>query len=432
MVRLRQLKDWTGLTYRELETRSRGNGDHLPRSTVASALRRNALPRHEFVETMVRACGLDPDPWLHARRRLTVLGETAERPADAAPAEQPSTPRQLPPTPPVLAGRSRELEHAVRMLSSTPVTVVSGPPGVGTSAVGVRAAHLVTHEFPDGQLYVNLRGTTPGAEPLTPAQIAGVLLRSVGIPGSQVPADAGEAAGKLRTVLSDRRVLIVLDDVGSAAQVRPLVPCGGRSTVILMSRTPLTSLDGSRHVHLAPLSRGEAQEMLEGYLGAERVRGEPDEVRTLVDLCGGLPLGLRVAAARLAARPEWPVRALTERMADVRRRLDEFRVDDLEVRASLAVSFERLGGGDDDQARLAVRVLGLMAGLPSGEVRLPEAAALLNLSQDVADRALERLVDANLVESGTPGKYWVSDLVRLFALERSELGDQADRDGVAR
>ncbi|WP_433466340.1 NB-ARC domain-containing protein [Spirillospora sp. CA-128828] len=418
MVRLRQLREWTGLSYRELETRSRNMGAFVPRSTLASALRRNALPRQEFVVTVVRACGLDPVPWARARRRLAVRLATSGHPAEPAPAQHGPAPHQLPPSPAVLVGRDEELGRLVRMLTTTPVTVVSGQPGVGKSAAALRAAHRIAHLFPDGQLYVDLRKETPGAEPPGPAEIAALLLRSLGTEGSQVPADAGEAAGRLRTMLSGRRVLILLDDVASAAQVRPLVPCGGQSTAILTSRTPLTSLDCAGHMRLRPLSRDAAMEALERFLGAERVQAEPEAVRTLADLCDRLPLGLRIAAARLAARPEWPVRVLAERLADERRRLDEFRVDDMDVRASLALSFEDLAGSADEQNRLAVCVLGVVAALPAGQVRLGEAAALLDMPQDTAERALERLVDANLVESSTPGSYRVPDLVRLFALER--------------
>lgn len=417
MVRLRQLKEWTGLTYRDLEARSRSTGGHLARSTLASTLRRNALPRQEFVEAMVRACGLDPAPWARARRRLAVLHAAAEPAADRAPGARGTAPRQLPPAPPVLVGRDAELGRLARMLGAAPVTVISGPPGAGKTAVGVRAAHLVADRFPDGQLYVDLRGTAPNDEPLTPAEIAGVLLRSLGEGDARAAADAGEAAGRLRTALSGRRVLIMLDDVASAAQVRWLAPCGGGSAVLLTSRATLTSLDGSRHVRLGALPPDRARQALELFLGAERVRGEPEAVRTLADLCDRLPLALRIAAARLAARPEWPVRALVERMADPRRRLDELRVDDMDMRASLAVSFADLARGRDEAARLAVRVLGLPAEPPDGQVRTATAASLLDVPPDSAERALERLVDVGLAESSAPGRYRVPGLVRLFALE---------------
>ncbi|MFI6515438.1 NB-ARC domain-containing protein [Spirillospora sp. NPDC050679] len=415
MVRLRQLRRWAGLTYRDLEARGRDNGDHLARSTLASTLGRAGLPRQDFVEAVVRACGLDPSPWVRVCRRLALLDLAAEQPVEPS-AERGSAPRQLPPAPPVLAGRDRESEQVVGMLTAMPVAVISGPPGVGKSAVGLRAAHQVADLFPDGQVYVNLRGTVSGTAPLAPAEVAGVLLRSLGAADAHVPADAEEAAGRLRSELAGRRVLLVLDDVTSAAQVRALVPCGGRATALLTSRAALTSLDGSRHVRLGPLSRRHAQEVLEHLLGSERVRAEPEAARLLADLCGRLPLGLRIAAARLAARPGWRLRALTERMSDERRRLDELRVDDMNIRQSLAASFEDLARGHGTGTRLASRVLAAA----TEEVRPEAAAALLNVSSETVEDVLERLVDVNLVESRAPGCYHVPELVRIFASEWGE------------
>ncbi|TDD72483.1 NB-ARC domain-containing protein [Actinomadura rubrisoli] len=441
MLRLRQLKEWTGLTYRQLEARGRRHGDGLPRSTLAATLRRGGLPREEFVESLVKACGQDPVPWTGVRRRLAVQsmadGAEGSAPAAAVPppapapggaswaaggAGGPDAPHQLPVGTGVLVGRDREVAEVARLAggdgAGAPIVVVSGPPGVGKSALGVRAAHLAAARFPDGQIYVDVRGASPGTAPLTPVEIAGRLLRGLRGPGAPVPADAEEAAALLRSVLADRRVLVVLDDVASAAQVRPLVPFGRRCAALMTSRTSLTSLDGARCLRLGRLAPRDAETVLERFLGAERVAAEPDAVRLLADLCDGLPLGLRVAAARLAARPGWPLGALAERLSDPRGRLDEFRVDDLEVRASLAVSFDALAGSDDAQARAAARALPLLADLPGGDVRLPEAAALLHLSSEETGRALERLVDASLVESPAPGAYRVPDLVRLFARER--------------
>jgi hypothetical protein len=436
MLRLRQLKEWAGLTYRQIEIRSRRHGDCLARSTLAATLRRDALPREDFVRSLVRACGHDPDPWIRVRRELAVM-TAAEPQKESSPVSGPevapgleSPPRQLPLDADVLVGRDRELREVTRLVSGSdpgaPVIVISGPPGVGKSAVGIRAAHLAAEHFPDGQLYVNLRGASPGADPLTPAEIAGILLRRLRISGSAVPADAGEAAALLRCLLADRRVLVLLDDVACAAQVRPLVPFGRRSVALMTSRMTLTSLDGSRCLRVGHLSHDDAEAVLERLLGPERVTAEPEAVKHLADLCDHLPLGLRIAAARLAARPWWPVCALVERLADERHRLDEFKVDDLGMRAILAVSYDALAVSDDPHARMAASALPLLADLSAGEVLLAEAVKLLNTSMAEAGRTLERLVDANLMESAAPGCYRLPNLVRLFARELRATADCAE------
>ncbi len=408
---LRHLKEWSGLTYRQLELRARRQGAQLPRSTVAAALGRASLPREEVVDGIVRACGHDPDPWLEARAKLA-LGGAAELPGDSAP-------RQLPPAATALAGREAELEQLRRMLApdapQTRVIVISGTPGGGKSALALHAARHAAERFADGQLYVNLRGSAADARPLPPREIVARLLRGLGVRDAGVPETADEAAALLRTVVAGRSFLVLLDNAASAAQVRHLVPLGAGSTVMLTSRHRMTSLEGAAHVAVGPLSPAGAMWMLERLLGTDRVRGEPAAVARLAQLCGYLPLALRVAAARLAVRPDWPVAGLVERLQDERARLDELRVDDVEVAASLAMSYRDLTACTGRVAGAALGAFHLVGTLPGPEVESQLVAERLGLTAADADRAIEWLVEAHLLEVAGGGRYRMPDLLWLFA-----------------
>ncbi|TLQ43148.1 ATP-binding protein [Streptomyces marianii] len=201
------LKDRSGLTYRQLESRARRAGFRLPRSTVASTLARTTLPKEEFVTALVRACGADPATWQEAYRRVADLRPEADTGAHSVVTQ----PRQLPYCAPDLIGHERELSAVVDWLTSPhaqpPVTVITGPPGVGKSVLALRALRRVVAHYPDGQLYVELRCATPGAEPLPVDHVVTRLLRGLGIPPYQLPADISECTALLRSLLADRRVL---------------------------------------------------------------------------------------------------------------------------------------------------------------------------------------------------------------------------------
>jgi hypothetical protein len=412
---LRQLKDWAGLTYRQLETRSARHGYRLARSTIAAAMTRESMPREEVVDGIVRACGREPAPWLQARRRL-VCG-TAAPPADAPVGGV--RPRQLPFEAAELVGRAAESARLATLLTesrSCGMIVVTGPPGVGKSALAVHGARRSLAAFPDGQLYVDLQGATAAAVPLTPAELVRRLLRGLGITDPILPPTVDEAAAMLRAVVADRRLLVLLDNVSSVAQVRPVIPLGRRSVVMVTSRSSLTSLQGARCLDLGALSAAPAVAMLQGLLGVDRAEEAPEAVERLAEVCGYLPLSLRVAAARLAARPRWPVGALVERLSDDRRRLDELRVDDLEVRGSLEVSYRALVDGAE---RAALRIFHLLGRRPTPEIELSTAARLAGMPYADADLAMDRLVDAHLVDQLGSGRYRMHDLVWLLARERA-------------
>jgi DNA-binding SARP family transcriptional activator len=322
-----------------------------------------------------------------------------------------SAPRQLPPDVAAFVGRHRELD-VVR--AGLPLVAVAGTGGVGKSAFAVHLAHRLAGDFPDGQLYVDLQGAAAGLRPLDPLDVLGRFLRALAVRASDL-ASVAEASAAFRAVTAARRLLVVLDNAHDAAQVRPLLPAGPHTVTLVTSRRVLSALDGACHLQLDVLPPTDALVLLDRLAGPRRVAADPAAARRVVAWCGHLPLALRIAGGRLAARPAWTMRTLADRLADTRRRLDELHMAELDVRSCIEVSHAQLAGSSDPDDRAAARALVLLS-LPDGaETALPTAAALLDLGLVDADRVLERLVDSQLLESPAPGRYRLHDLVRLFA-----------------
>jgi DNA-binding SARP family transcriptional activator/Tfp pilus assembly protein PilF len=340
-------------------------------------------------------------------------------------------PAQLPADVADFTGREANLEQLRAAMSdagrrdnpAVAVAVVAGAPGLGKTALAVHAAHALRRDFPDGQLYVSLRGGSE--QPVPPDEVLARFLRDLGVDGARIPVDAEERAALYRTRLAERQMLIVLDDARNAAQVRPLLPGSGSCAVIVTSRHRLSDLAGSRLIDLDVLDDPEATELFVRIIGAERADAEPDAVRDVVAICAGLPLAIRIAGARLAARRGWKIRSLANRLADQRRRIDELTAGDLAVRACFQVSFDALArgksGGGADPASL-FRMLGLWQG-PS--IGLNGAAALVGQPDALVGDCLEVLVDAHLLESPAPDRYRLHDLLRDYAAERAEADEPA-------
>ncbi|WP_329336450.1 tetratricopeptide repeat protein [Streptomyces sp. NBC_00663] len=384
----------------------------------------------------------------------TAAGAPSPEPAPtpAPPPAPPPRPAQLPPPPPHFTGRAahlRDLRHTLSTASAdhpTPVAVLSGMAGVGKSALALHLAHDLRDRFPDGQLYVNLHGATPGMTPLTSAQALTALLRDLGADSRSIPEHPDAAAALLRSMLAPTRTLMVLDDAENAAQVRQLLPAGPGCAVIVTSRSPLAALDGARRFPLEPLSAEESAALLRAASGRGPGSGPHDgdgdddgddgdridATHPLVELTGRLPLALRIVAARLAARRALTPDVLADQLAATESRLQRLEYDDLSVRRSLAVAHDALaasGRRSDRDAALALRRLGALH-LPT--YGAPLIARLLGTDTDRAEEALDRLVDVALLEETAYGRYAPHDLVRDFARELAESGRAVDvaRTGV--
>ncbi|MEU8778679.1 BTAD domain-containing putative transcriptional regulator [Streptomyces sp. NPDC048606] len=375
---------------------------------------------HEGRRLLADELGIDPGPELRRLYESIIRADPAsaaggrEQVREHAPM---ATPAQLPPQVADFTGHDKAFATLVGGLTDPgPVWLVTGSGGVGKSTLAVQAAHRVASAYPDGQLYASLRGTVGPAA--LPGEVLGRFLRSLGMPDSAVPDRVEDRIGQFRTLLSGRRVLLVLDDVGDEAQVRPLLPGAATCGVVLTSRSRLAGLSSIARVELDALADDAAVELLARIAGADRVAAEPEAAAEVARHCGGLPLAVRIAGARLATRRHWRVSTLAGRLADEYRRLDELRAGDLEVRATFDLSHHAL----DAQARTAFARLGLL-GVPDFAPWV--LAPLLDVPDPMAEEIGERLIDAQLLDverdpaSGQP-RYRMHDLLRVYAAEQAE------------
>jgi tetratricopeptide (TPR) repeat protein/transcriptional regulator with XRE-family HTH domain len=359
--------------------------------------------------------------------------------ADSGPASPAlaEVPHQLPAAPSDFTGRAAELEALAQILDDAgaggPGTVVisaiGGTAGVGKTALAIHWAHQVVGRFGDGQLYVNLRGFDPSGTPATPGGAIRGFLDALGVPPERIPASPDSQAGLYRSLLADKRMLIVLDNARDEQQVRPLLPASPRSLVLVTSRSQLGGLagaDGARLLTLDVLSRAEAAQMLTARLGIARAAAEPAAAGRIADLCACLPLALAVTAARAAARPGFPLAALAAELADAAGRLDALDAGDpgSSVRAVFSWSTRQLTG----EAARMFRLLGIH---PGPDISVPAAASLVGRPQPQARRLLRELARAHLIAEHVPGRYAFHDLLRAYAAEQAHHTDShADREAA--
>ncbi|MFI0730030.1 BTAD domain-containing putative transcriptional regulator [Streptomyces sp. NPDC021225] len=343
-------------------------------------------------------------------------------------------PRQLPAPPPAFTGRARELLRLSEVCDvraeaggeTVVISAIGGIGGVGKTWLAVRWAHENTARFPDGQLYVNLRGFDPSAEPVPTAVAVRGFLDALGVAPDSIPVDLDAQTALYRSLLAGRRVLVVLDDARDAGQVRPLLPGSPSCTVLVTSRSRLTSLvttHGALPLPLDVFGAAEARELLVRHLGAARVEAEPDAVDVLLEHCAGLPLALGIVAARAATHPDLPLAALAEELREAATRLDALDTGDLtaNLRAVFAASHRALSAP-------AAELFGLLGLAPGPDIGLPAAASLAGLDAPRTRVLLGELEAAHLVQRHAPARYRMHDLVRLYAAERG----QADERGRGR
>ncbi|WP_327373651.1 tetratricopeptide repeat protein [Streptomyces sp. NBC_01216] len=340
--------------------------------------------------------------------------EGNEREGTARPSSAPPRPAQLPPDAADFTGRSapvRVLDEALGTTSAQALVIatVVGMGGVGKTALALHVAHRVRETYPDGQLYVDLRGSDP--VPADPEAVLSGFLVALGVPGDAVPDGLDARSALFRSVVDGRRLLLVLDNAKDAAQVRPLLPGSVGCAVLTTGRTRPAGLPATVQVDLDVFQPAEALDLLSRTIGEERLAAEREAALDLVVACGYLPLAVRIVAARLAARPGWTVETLSRRLQVERRRIDELRIGDLAVAAAFELSYRQLTA---DQAR-AFR---LVASVDGPDIGLPAAAALLDLDAYDAEDLLEALVDVAMLESPFPGRYRYHDLLRAFARRR--------------
>jgi DNA-binding SARP family transcriptional activator/Tfp pilus assembly protein PilF len=375
---------------------------------------------------------------------VTASPEAPESAAALAEARIPRSvpiPAQLPADVTDFTGREDQVKHLRNLLSgggadgesgAVRIALVAGSGGLGKTSLAVHAAHQVRGSFPGGQLYVDLLGATPHPLPATDALAR--FLRDLGLDGRDIPVDEDERAARYRTVLAGRRVLVVLDNARDAAQVRPLLPGTASCAVLVTTRSRMADLASTRLVDLDVLDDDEALTLFTKVVGDERAAAEPEATAELLLACAGLPLAIRICAARLATRTGWTIRAMANRLRDEHRRLDELRVGDLAVRASFQVSFASLPASarpDGIAPADAFRLLGLWQGPTLSSAA---AAALFGAQEDLAADALETLVDAHLLESKISDRYQFHDLLRVYSSERAvaDLSEQARDAAIGR
>ena len=384
------------------------------------------------------------DPSLTAATAVGALAHAGTEPAgpgdleadrDGAPGTAgairglPGVPRQLPAGAGFFARREAELKELDAILdqnvetdrvldgASVVITAIGGMAGVGKTALAVEWARKIAGRFPDGQLYVNLRGYDPDATPVMPDEVTSWFLSALGVPAAQIPVSASARVGLYRSVLAERRVLIVLDNARNDAQVRPLLAGGPGCLVVVTSRSALTGLvasDGARPVQLSPLDADEAWQVLAARLGRERLASEPVAVTHLLRVCGGLPLALAITAARVAVTPGLTLAELAERLARDADRLDALDTGDeaTTARTVFSWSFQQL-------SEPAASLFGLLGVHGGPDISLPAAASLAALPPGAARRALAELADASLVAQHRPGRYLLHDLLRSYAAEQA-------------
>ncbi|MEU5835672.1 BTAD domain-containing putative transcriptional regulator [Streptomyces diacarni] len=387
-------------------------------------------------QTLVTELGVEPGEALgdiHARILSAdpSLG-APPAPESATPALTPSDPpaptaarpAQLPADLPVFTGRETELAQTHALLpaggehpNAVVISAIGGMAGVGKTTLAVHWAHEIAHRFPDGQLYINLRGFDPTGTAMPPDEATHTFLDALGVPPGQMPGRPEARTALYRSLLADRRVLLLLDNARDTEQVRPLLPAGPGCLAIVTSRNQLTGLianDGARPLTLTPLPLADARDFLARRIGTARLAAEPEAADEIISSCARLPLALAIVAARAATHPSFPLYAVAEELRDSHGSLDAFAGGDIssDVRAVFSWSYQALSAP-------AARLFELLAAAPGPDISAPAAATLAGLSRRETRGLLAELTHAHLLTEHFPGRYAFHDLLRVYAAEQA-------------
>ncbi|MBF8188886.1 tetratricopeptide repeat protein [Nonomuraea sp. K274] len=399
--------------------------DLVPRvmATITSSPVGPGPYRQAYSDTAARLpdeLGIEPSEHMPALSAGRPVHATARMPEpQAAP-----TPAELPPDIADFTGRDGEVADLIEVLikprsGTVAMASIAGLGGLGKTTLAVHVAHRIASRFPDGQLYADLRGAS--AEPARPEDVLSRFLFALGISASGIPESLEERVAFYRSCLAGRRVLILLDNVAGEEQVRPLLPGAPGTAVLLTGRVRLVGLEGASLLELDVLPSGQAMDLLRRIVGGERVQDDPDAALEITRLCGRVPLAVRISAARLLGRRQWSLAHLAGVLGEERHRLDELVAGDLDIRAGFEMSYRTLPA----DAQRAFRLAGL---LDAPDFASWAVAALLDVSVRQAEREIETLVDAHLLNlAGTDEtgrlRYRFHDLIRLYARERAQRED---------
>jgi tetratricopeptide (TPR) repeat protein len=430
-LELRRLVSAAGLSCRALEESTSVRSDFFSKSQWARWLNGISGPPRNAIRKLIERLAEDEIEAGH----LVALWDKAFAPADSPPAGDNGQirPRQLPVSVQQFIGRTSHLQvlsgfvDQARSSSGPVVIVIEGMAGVGKTALANHLAHSVSDRFPDGQLYVNVRGYDHTVGPMKPGEVLPGFLDALGVAPQSFPVSADDQAALYRSVLAGKHVLIVIDNACDAEQVRRLLPGGPGSLVLVTSRNQLTGLvaEGAHLLRLEPFTSDEARGLLERRLGSDRVQRESQAADELVKLCAGLPLALSVAAAYVATHPDFPLAALTNEFRN--RGLDVLDTGDpaTTTRSVFSRSYDNLS----DHAAPMFRLLGIH---PGPDVSLAAAASLTAMPAEQARRAIDELTRAHLLEEYLPGRFTFHALLRAYAAEQAErLDSAADRRAAA-
>jgi DNA-binding SARP family transcriptional activator len=408
----------------------------------AEALEHFTAVRSRLAEDL----GLDPGPALRDAQQQVLRRSDTDRSdgigagagSGAKPEAAWTRPEQLPRDLESFAGRQAELERLQAELQAGSdaaggtivISAIGGAPGIGKTALAIHWAHRVAPRFPDGQLYIDLRGFDPSGAVLPPHEAMRGFLNALGVPPERVPAELDAQVGLYRSLLAHRRVLVVLDNARDAEQVRPLLPSSAGCMTIITSRSQLVGLvaaEGAQAVRLDVLTGRESSELMARRLGEQRVHAEPEAARRLAELCGHLPLALAVICARAVVYPDASLASFVEELRASRGRLDAFETGDpaTDTRTVFSLSYRTLSPG-------AARMFRLLSLSPAPEVSLAATTALADTTRQAAKSALGELTRSQLWREPTPGRFSAHDLIRTYGRELAFAEDSETERSLAR